>query len=132
MHIATSPLIRVDSRLALAAVALAGVVSTAFAQSTETLTIGFAQTAQVAPVALPLSAGLTAAIVLMLAATAFAILRRRAARGSRLFGWLLALAAGGNARRRRREARHFRSAGGHRRPGHQLSVGPGTLELSAY
>jgi hypothetical protein len=132
MHIAKSPSIRVDSRVVLATAALAGVIPTAFAQPTENLIIGFAQSGQVAPLALPLSAGLTVAIALILTVTAFVILRRRASRGSRLFGWLLALSAGATlavvgGEHAISEAQAVIAA-----PAINLSVSPGTLELSAY
>jgi hypothetical protein len=66
-------------------------VPAAFAQSTENLIVTFAQrTSQ----AVLLSPWLTVAIALMLAVTAFVVLRRRAVRGGRLFGWLRALSIG--------------------------------------
>jgi hypothetical protein len=104
-------------------------VPTAFAQSTENLIIGFAQGGLQA---VPLSAGLTLAIALMLAVTAFVILRRRAVRGGRLFGWLLALSAGATlavvgGERAISEAQAIIVS-----PTINLSVSPGTLDLLTY
>ena len=60
-------------------------------KSTENLIVAFAQrTSQ----AVLLSPWLTVAIALMLAVTAFVVLRRRAVRGGRIFGWLRALSIG--------------------------------------
>jgi len=81
-----------ESRISFG-LALVGVAQTAYAQpAPQNLTIAFntAITSQ----AVPLSAGLTFAIALILALAALVILRRRAARGGRLFAWLLAVVAG--------------------------------------
>jgi len=130
MRLVKSPLIRVGLRITLTAVALPGVVPAAFAQSTENLIIGFAQGGLQA--AVPLSAGLTVAIALMLAVTAFVILRRRAMRSSRLFGWPLALFVGATlavvgGERAISEAQAFIAS-----PTINLSVSPGTLDLLTY
>jgi hypothetical protein len=84
------------ARVALALAASAAGVPSAFAQPTgETLSIGFTQAGVAsATQAVPLSPASTFGIVLLLAASGLLLLRRRARRGGRLFGWMLALAAG--------------------------------------
>jgi hypothetical protein len=84
------------SRVALALSACAAIAPSAFAQSTgETLTIAFTGAGVAAATqAIPLSAASTFGIALLLAASGLLLLRRRARRGGRLFGWMLALAAG--------------------------------------
>lgn len=93
MRIARSPLIRIGSQVVLAAAAFPGLAPAAFAQSSQNLTIAFAAVSQ-PTAAVPLSAGLAVAIALMLAVTAWLVLRKRTVRGSSLFGWLLAICTG--------------------------------------
>ena len=88
MRMPKSLSIHVGPRLALTAAALLS-VTPVFAQSTENLIVAFSGGSQ----AVPLSPWLTVATGIGLAAVAYVILRRRGARGGRLFGWLLALAA---------------------------------------
>jgi len=125
--------IRDVSRVALAA-ALFAVVQTALAQSTENLIIAFAfASAQGgSQAAVPLSPALTVAIALLIAATAFILLRRRTVRGRRLFAWLLAfsgaatLAAGGWQHAISEAQAALAPAA------INLSTSPGTLDLLAY
>ena len=79
--------------LTLAALVLVGPMASA-QPVTQNLTIGFSNLNQGSLQSVPLSAGLTAGIALMLAVAALVMLRRRAGRGGRLFGWALALVAG--------------------------------------
>jgi len=121
------------AQIALAAVALSGVVSTALGQApTENLIIAFAPVNVSSSIAaVPLSIELTVAIALALAVTAFVILRRRGVSGSPLSGWLLALGAcaslvaiGGELISEARAALPPAAI--------NLSVSPGTLNLDNY
>ncbi|HVN35995.1 MAG TPA: midcut-by-XrtH protein [Casimicrobiaceae bacterium] len=78
-------------------IALVGASSEAIAQPvTQNLTIGFSGAAGTQSVAqtVPLSTGLTFALMLALAIAAYVALRKGRAGGGRLFGLMLALAAG--------------------------------------
>ena len=88
---AKSPAARTGLRTLLATSALLGVVPCALAQQVpQILTVTF----ETSLPALPLSDWLTAAMALLLAASALLMLRRQRARGGRLMGWMLAAIAG--------------------------------------
>jgi hypothetical protein len=129
MHIGQSLSIRVGSRIALAAAALPGFAPVASAQSSENLIVAFTQGG--ASQAVPLSPGLTIAIAIALALTAWVILRRRVPRGNRLLAWLLGLCAAAlavaGAERAISEAQAVLPPAGI-----ALSVSPGMLQLNTY
>jgi len=114
-------------RLVLALTAMAAAPA-ALAQQAQNLTVGFAPVATV----VPLSGWLTAGIGLLLAVSALVVLPRRGVRGGRLFGWMLALAAGATlfaviGQQILSDANAVLPS-----PAINLSVNPGTLDVEPY
>ncbi len=94
----------------------------------QNLTVGL----NIIDVAVPLSEWLTAAIALLLGATAFFALRRKGVRGGRLFGWMLALLAGATlvavaGKQGISDAQALRAF-----PAIKLAVSAGTLDVATY